>query len=91
VGGDGMSEPEIKETQKQIIEMEGLCYHLVDLSKSGLTRKQHESWCVHCDGNASASMEDPDRIRVFDHYCYGCRPPLLCKPERGLVYKKVSV
>jgi hypothetical protein len=84
-----MSEPEITEIQEQIIDMEGIKYRLVDLSRSGLDRKKHESWCAHCDGNAQAPPEDMDRFRIFDHFCYGHRWPLLCKPEKGLVYKKV--
>lgn len=83
-----MAIPVITEVQEQIIEMDGVRYHLVDLSGSGLARPPHQPWCIHCDGNDLAPRDDPDRFRIFDEYCHGHQHPLLCKPEQGLVYKR---
>jgi len=85
-----MAEPTIIEIQPQIIEMDGKRYQLECVSCRGLKRTQHQQWCVHCDGNGLAPREDEDRIRIFDHYCYGHRKPLLCEPESGIVYKQID-
>ena len=80
----------IRETQEHIIEMDGVKYHLENVSTLGLERPRHQPWCVFCDGNGLAPKEDMDRLRLFDNYCYGHQRPLLCCPERGFVYKRVS-
>ena len=85
-----MSEPTITEVQEQVIEMEGVKYHLENVSARGLERAKHQPWCVHCDGNAVAPREDMDRFKLFDHYCHGRRSPLLCDPDKGVVYKRVD-
>ena len=84
-----MSQPTITEVQEHIILMEGVRYRLADVSKLGLPRKEHQPWCVHCDGHSMAPLEDLDRIHIFDHYCYGHHSPLLCRPDIGLVYKLI--
>lgn len=86
-----MAEPKITEVQEQIIEMDGIKYHLVDLSSSGLERGKHQPWCQHCDGNVYAPRDDEDRLHLFDHYCIGYGKPLQCSPERAMVYKRVEV
>lgn len=85
-----MSEPKIIETQEQIIEMDGVRYRLEDISHSGLERGKHQPWCQFCDGNARAPLDDEDRVSLFDHYCYGHQKPLLCDPDRALVYRRIE-
>jgi hypothetical protein len=83
-----MAEPTITEVQEHVIEMDGIKYHLVDAEKTlePPDRNKHQSWCWRCAGHELAQKEDEDRLHIFDHYCYGHRKPLLCDPDRGIVY-----
>lgn len=85
-----MAEPMITEVQEHIVEMEGIRYHLEDVTGGEPPdRSKHQSWCSRCDGNDPAPREDEDRIRIFDHYCYGHHKTLRCDPDRGIVYKRI--
>jgi hypothetical protein len=87
-----MEPPEIKQIQEQIIEMDGVQYHLVDVTHEPL--KPHESGCAHCAGNERAPVGDIERFKLFDHYCG--RWPLTCEPHgrnydrRRFVYKALE-
>lgn len=84
-----MAEPEIIEIQEHVIMMEGVQYHLEDVTGGEPPdRNSHQSWCWRCDGHELAPHEDGDRYRIFDLYCYGHHKPLLCDPNRGIVYKR---
>jgi hypothetical protein len=85
-----MTDGKIIEVQEQIIEQDGVRYHLVNISNSGLTLSPHQPWCQHCDGLDSAPKKDEDRLHIFDNYCYGNQRPLLCLPDIGLVYKRME-
>lgn len=87
-----MAEPTITEIQEQIIELDGVRFHLVDVSREERPdEKKHQSWCWKCDGRDPAPCDDEDRLHIFDHYCYGSHFPLCCDPIRGKVYKRVLI
>jgi hypothetical protein len=89
-----MAEPRITEVQEQIIEMEGVRYHLVNVAQWPKPPNQ-QSCCYYCDGH-ELTPEDPDRYRAFDHVC---KPdavwteqdaPMLCCSREGWVYKRMD-